>query len=269
MTEVAPPQPPEHQAAVFADAKTEATEMAASEAEVETVSIVVPARNEEAYVEGALFSVLGQQYPLSRLECIVVDNASHDRTAEVVAAFATRHPGLPVLVVSEPIAGVARAKNRGAAAARGQILLFLDADSRMDLGLVRDVAAAYHAGSPAGSIRVVADSTDLLERGFFELMELGKLLFGIRTQMLFCDRALFEELKGFRPELRVAEDLEFLKRVSKHLDGKGFGTVCHVRSSAIWTSPRRLRERPYRLSLVTTFFRWALAFLGIWRSRRY
>ena len=233
------------------------------------VSVVIPARNEEEYIEAALASVAGQRYPLEGLECVVVDNASTDRTSEVATAFAERHPKLRVSVVSESTVGVAAAKNRGASAARGRLLIFLDADSRMDCTLVGDVVAMYRNGSPAGSIRVVADSADWLERGFFDLMELGKVLFGIRTQMMYCDRALFMSLGGFRPDLRVAEDLEFLKRVRRELSRRGNGTVCHIRSSSIATSPRRLRERPWRLSLITLFLRWALAFVGIGRRWEY
>ena len=95
------------------------------------------------------------------------------------------------------------------------------------------------------------------------------MLFGIRTQMLYCDRQLFLELNGFRPELRVAEDLEFLQRVQRHFALNGHEKVCHIRSSAILTSPRRLRKLPYRLSLITVFARWAMAFAGIGRRRWY
>lgn len=234
-----------------------------------SVSVVIPARNEEAYIEAALASVLGQSFPLERLECVVVDNASADRTAETALAFASRHPQIKVSVVSEPGVGAARAKNRGARAAQGRILLFLDADSRMDGNLIHDVVTTYEEGSPAGCIRIVADSRDRLERGFFDLMELGKILFGIRTQMLYCDRRLFFAIDGFRPELRVAEDLDLMKRAQKYLSRNGGGTVSYIRTSAIATSPRRLRTRPYRLSLVTVFVRWALAFVGIGRRRSY
>jgi glycosyltransferase involved in cell wall biosynthesis len=200
---------------------------------------------------------------------VVVDNASTDGTARVAEEFAVRHGVLSVVVVTEPILGVSRAKNRGAQQAAGAILLFLDADSRCAPHLVRDVVAHYQAGSPAGSIRIVADSDSPLERGFFELMELGPILFGIRSEMFYCSRQLFLALGGFDEELQLAEDLEFLQRAKASLGQEGMGTVCHIRSSAIATSPRRLRTRPYHLSIVTLFVRWALAFAGIGRKRTY
>lgn len=234
-----------------------------------TVTVVIPARNEEKFISSALASVADQNYPLDRVECVVVDNGSTDQTGPVARDFASTHPELAISVMPEPQEGVARAKNRGAQAATGQILLFLDADSRMDPSLLSDVIAHYDAGNPAGSIRIVADSNDALERGFFALMELGKVLFGIRAQMMYCDRKLFHDLGGFRPELRQAEDLEFLRRVRKHLKKSGHGVVCHVRSSAIATSPRRLQGGRLRRNLVTTFVRWTLASMAIGRKWEY
>src|SRR5947209_11416040 len=132
-----------------------------------SVSVVIPARNEETRVSTALASVAAQRYPLDDLECVVVDNASTDATAEVVRTFGADRTRPAISLVCEPEPGVARAKNLGARTARGDVLIFLDADSWMAPTLVRDVVAAYGAGNPAGSIRIVADSDDPLERGFF------------------------------------------------------------------------------------------------------
>jgi len=236
---------------------------------METISVVIPARNEEQYIAEALASVAAQTYPREKVECIVVDNGSQDRTTEEALRFAAEHPDLKVTVVSEPVAGVANAKNRGARVASGRLVVFLDADSRMEPTLLQDVAERYRRGSRAGSIRVAADSEDLLERWFFDLMEVGKVLFGIRTQMMYCESALFTRLGGFDPRLRLAEDLDLLRRAKEHCKMDGGGEVCHIRSSSIRTSPRRLRQHPFRLSFAIVFLRWSLAFIGIGRQRDY
>jgi glycosyltransferase involved in cell wall biosynthesis len=237
--------------------------------EAPRVSVVIPARNEEALVGIAVASVAAQRYPPDRLECVVVDNGSTDDTSRVAREVAAWFPQLVLTLVEEPRAGTGHAKNRGAEVAGGEILLFLDADSRMHPDLTREVARHYEAGDLAGSIRVVGDSSDAVERGFFDLMEVGHVLFGIRGQMFYCDRALFRSLGGFDPGLQLAEDLEFLKRAGKYLRDHGGGNIGHVRRSVIWTSPRRLRRLPYHLGIVPMFARWALASMGIWRTRRY
>lgn len=233
------------------------------------ISVVIPARNEEAYVEAAIASVAALAYPRECLEVIVVDNGSTDRTAVVVEEYSRRHADLSVTLVREPIVGTGRAKNQGTRIARGDVVIFLDADSRFDPRLAADVADLYRDGTPAASIRVVADSSHPLERGFFALMEVGKLLFGVRSQMMYCDRQLFLALGGFDPDLHLAEDLDLLQRVQDHVKTHGLKPVPHIRSSAIYTSPRRLRTLPFHLGVAPMFARWLLAFLGIGRTRRY
>ena len=91
------------------------------------VSVVIPALNEQACIAGAIGSVAMQQYPADRLECVV---------AEVVLDLARRWEASPrptprLSLVREPQRGVGPAKNRGAAAAGGEVLVFLDADSTL------------------------------------------------------------------------------------------------------------------------------------------
>jgi len=233
------------------------------------ISVVIPARNEEAYLDGTLGSVAAQRYPLERIECVVVNNGSTDGTVAVAEAFAAAHPGLAFAVLHELQPGVSRAKNRGAQAARGELLLFLDADSRMQAGLLHDVAAGYRAGHPAGCIKIVADGGDPVERAFFALIRLGPLLFGIRSQMFYCRRDLFLAAGGFDETLRLGEDLELLSRLRATVEAGGLGSICYLRSSSILTSPRRLRGRPFHLAAVTMFGRWLLSFLGVGRHWEY
>jgi glycosyltransferase involved in cell wall biosynthesis len=232
------------------------------------VSVVIPARNEEQYIQACITSVTNQDWSGAMLEAIVVDNASTDSTPDLVLALVGAG-AIPITLVAEPEPGVGRAKNRGAAAARGDVLIFLDADSRMDPKLASDIARAHANGMLAGSIRVYADSENLIDRGFFALMEVGKVWFEVRGQMLYCDRDLFLAAGGFRPDLHLAEDLEFLRRLRTEMDRRGLPRIGHVRSSGIATSPRRLHSRPLRLGMLVMFARWALAFAGIGRTRAY
>jgi len=85
------------------------------------VSVIIPAYNAEATLGGCLAALHAQSLSHDRYEVIVVDDGSTDRTAEV----ARRHG---VRLVRQSNAGPAAARNRGAQAAGGEILLFTDAD---------------------------------------------------------------------------------------------------------------------------------------------
>lgn len=228
------------------------------------VSVILPAHNEELFVGAALGSILGQTWPLGRIEAIVVANGSTDRTNQVVRAFAEAHPELSVGLVDDPERGIARSKNRGAHVARGGILLFFDADSRMATDLVGRVVERARAGQPAGDIRLVADSADPLDRAFFVMIEFGKRTFSIRANMLYCARDLFERSGGFDERLRHAEDRDILVRLQR-----AGVVVGHLDESFIATSPRRLRRLPFRLGTLTTLGRWTLGHLGIGRRWPY
>lgn len=93
------------------------------------VSIIVAARDEERHIEAAVRSLLAQSVP--DLEVIAVDDRSVDRTPEILAALRREHASLRVVTVRElPEAwlGKNHALHAGAAAATGELLLFVDAD---------------------------------------------------------------------------------------------------------------------------------------------
>lgn len=231
------------------------------------LSVIIPARNEAKYIVRALESVAAQSWPLDRLEVLVVDNGSTDKTAEVVRGVAANASGLCIRLLSEPSPGTGRARNRGAEAARGGYLIFMDADSWMAPDLAEQVLCLAGDGQPAGSIRLVADNqdgADAIDRGFFRLMEFGKVLFNIRAQMFYCERSLFLAMGGFDEAIHVAEDREFLTRLQRMKVPVG-----HLRASWIATSVRRLHRYPLRLGMVLTFARWALGQAGIGRRWRY
>ncbi len=101
------------------------------------ISIIIPAFNEERLLGGTLAQVKSAMDVFTRRrwesELIVCDNNSTDHTAEIArAAGAT--------VVFEPENQIARARNSGAAAAAGDWLIFVDADSQPSAELFADVA---------------------------------------------------------------------------------------------------------------------------------
>ena len=210
------------------------------------LSIVMPVLDEAAEIETALSALV--PYRQRGVEVIVADGGSSDSTAERARVLADR-------VISAP-QGRSLQMNAGAAAAQGDVLLFLHADTQLPEnadGLVLDGLA--RSGSAWGRFNVRFDGGGLL-RVVAATMNLRSRLTGIATgdQALFVARAAFERVGGF-PAIALMEDVALsarLKRVSRPL----------CLSARVTTSARRWRKHG---TLRTVLLMWRLRlrfFLG-------
>jgi glycosyltransferase involved in cell wall biosynthesis len=91
------------------------------------VSIVIPCRNEEKYISKCLDSIISQDYPKHRLEILIVDGMSEDRTRAIVEEYAKRHP--TVRIVNNPKRIIPSAMNIGIQEAQGEVIMKVDAHS--------------------------------------------------------------------------------------------------------------------------------------------
>lgn len=89
------------------------------------VSILVPCRDEEGYIASCLDSILTTDYPRDRLEILVIDGRSRDGTRTIVERYAREHAGVRLL--DNPRLVVPAALNRGIRAARGDVIIRMDA----------------------------------------------------------------------------------------------------------------------------------------------
>ena len=87
-----------------------------------SVSVVVPVFNEEKSIQACIDSLLNQKYDAARVEIIVVDNGSTDRSTKILAGF-----GQKLNLLHEDRRGPAAARNSGIAAATGEVIAFTDA----------------------------------------------------------------------------------------------------------------------------------------------
>ena len=175
------------------------------------ISIVVPAFNEEKLIADSLRSMNAARAAFTRLgwesEIVVCDNNSTDRTAELARAAGAR-------TVFEPVNQIGRARNAGAAAARGAWLIFIDADSQPSAELFADVAAEIQKGRClAGGSTVRLDGSyvmaSLIVGGWNLLSRVRKWAAG---SFIFCDAAAFRAVGGFSSELYVSEELDLSER---------------------------------------------------------
>jgi glycosyltransferase involved in cell wall biosynthesis len=108
------------------------------------LSIIVPAYNAQHFIQACLHAIVPQMGPGHEL--IVIDDGSRDRTAEYVDAACTHYPYLDIRVVRQQNQGIAGARNRGLLEARGEYIVFVDADDLLLPGALAAIEAvvAHH-----------------------------------------------------------------------------------------------------------------------------
>ncbi len=124
-----------------------------------SISVVIPAHQEEHYIDRCLSALLDQEFPAAA-EIIVVANGCTDRTVERAQSWAATaaNRGIDFLVLDLPACGKFGALNGGDAHARGGVRLYLDADVVCGPRLVRqiyDTLAADDARFASGQLRIV------------------------------------------------------------------------------------------------------------------
>lgn len=186
-----------------------------------TISVIIPTLNESAHI-GAL---IGRIESAGFTECIVVDGGSRDCTVDIVRARSFAR-----LIESGP--GRGPQLNAGAAAATGDTLLFLHADTILPEHAAEDIAAALTEPMvAAGCFRMIFDSTHplLMLYGWFSRYDCMLTTFG--DQAFFMRRAMFDAAGGF-PHWPFLEDVEIRQRLLR------LGRFIKLKS-AVTTSARR------------------------------
>lgn len=107
------------------------------------LTIIIPVRNREQYVERTLDSIAASTCPF--MELLIVDNGSVDRSVEICQQWARAHQDVPVRILTETRPGAAVARNCGLRAARSEFVYFFDSD---DIFSNDFVAAIQPALSP-------------------------------------------------------------------------------------------------------------------------
>jgi len=203
------------------------------------LSIIIPAFNEERLLGQTLREVQASLTSFTSLgwvaELIVCDNNSPDRTAEIAQ-------GAGALVVFEPVNQIARARNSGAAAATGDWLLFIDADSHPSAALMEDVAAAINSGRylAGGTTVRLEDGYPVANffTGFWNLLSRTRRL--LAGSFIFCEAKGFRKIGGFSHEMFAGEELDLSARLHQLARETGKALVILHRHPLV-TSARKVR----------------------------
>ncbi len=208
------------------------------------LSIIMPVLDEEARIAATLRELAALRR--HGAEVIVVDGGSRDRTIELARPLCDR-------LIRAP-RGRAAQMNAGASAARGDVLLFLHADTRLpadaDRLILDGLAASGHAW---GRFDVRIEGAHPLFPLIAATMNLRSRLTGIATgdQAIFVEKTAFAAIGGF-PDIALMEDIVLSRRL------KRLGRPLCLRAR-VWTSGRRWEQHGV-VRTILTMWRLRLAF---------
>ena len=188
------------------------------------VTIAMPAFNEEHYIEACIRSVQAQDYPRDRIEILVADGRSTDRTREILAALATDDPR--IRVIDNPDRLQAAGLNQLIRAARGEIVVRMDVHCEYTPAYVRtcvETLAATGADNVGGAQRAKAKTAfqRALCAALTSPLGVGGARYRDATAEGFVDtvflgafrRAIFEKIGLYDPKAVTNEDAELNQRL--------------------------------------------------------
>jgi len=209
------------------------------------VSVIIPTLDEATRLP-PLIAALRREPEVA--EIIVADGGSADGTAAAAAAVGAR------IVRTAP--GRGRQLSAGAAAASGEILLFLHADSAFPAGGLAALTAALDRDPaiPGGNFRVVFDGDSGFARwltGFYAWLRRFALYYG--DSGIFVRRAVYRAIGGFAP-MPLMEDYDFVRRLERA------GPTVRVEDPPLVTSSRKFAGR----HPVAIFWGWSVVHILYW-----
>lgn len=206
------------------------------------LSFVIPAHDEEALIAQTIDSIRASVEPLGRdYEIIVAADGCTDATASIAAAHGA-------IVVAHARRQIAATRNLGARAATGDVLVFVDADTRVHRVVIEEMLEILAAGAIGGGGPVALDGpVPLYARLMLKLLiTIFRTLRLTGGAFLFCTRRAFDAAGGWDEAYYAGEELMMAQRL-KH-QGR-FRLTVHP----VTTSGRKLRTHSPREVLALSF----------------
>lgn len=220
------------------------------------ISIIIPAHNEEEFLPATLKALNTQTYPW--FETILVANGCSDHSAEVVADLCDQCYELRER-------GLGPARNLGAQKARGQLLLFLDADTLLQPDALEIIARRFTPCRAMGTLKGVPDSRRFSHKLIYLLknfVHAAHFHHG-SSGVILCWRDQFEAVGGFNNELYLRENSDLMKKL------RPFGTYLYIGETAAITSMRRYQQAGTGAMLWVWFKIWFLSNFSDIRNQTY
>jgi len=227
-------------------------------------SIVVPAYNEEKLLAQTIASIRQSAEVFTKggwsWELIVCDNNSTDSTAEVARETGAK-------IVFEPINQISRARNAGAAAAAGDWLIFIDADTLPSPAIFSRTRRIAESGQHlAVGANIQFETTVLWAHAFADGWNtISRRFHWAAGSYLAARTEAFRQLGGFSNELFVSEEIDLSIRLNREARRRQLEPLAVIEDALIKTSGRKLDLYSTREHLV---FLWktATSFSGAMRE---
>lgn len=196
--------------------------------DMKSVTVILPIRNEEAFIESCLNSIIHQDYPPTHLQVIVVDGMSDDGTRDIVADVIDKNTAYNIRIIDNPGRIVPTGFNRALTEATGDIIVRVDGHCVIASDYIRrcvDLLAEVGADNVGG--RQIAAGSGLIASAIAAATSspfgVGNARFRYSDKAGWSDtvflgawpRTVFEKLGGFDEELVRNQDDEFNFRIAQ------------------------------------------------------
>jgi len=191
-------------------------------------SVIIPAYNEEKYIEKTLISVKNQSY--KDVEIIVVCNGCTDNTRKISLNYADK-----ILQINER--NVSKARNIGADRANGEILIFLDADTLLGRDILKSISESIETRNVFGTCKLKPEDNEVNHVLYVYVKNIFNDYLRWSSGLIFCRRDGFYSVGGFDENKKTKGEIrDFLKKLSK------VSRYRCVNSSFVITSQRRIKK---------------------------
>ncbi len=192
------------------------------------VSIVIPAYNEEKRIKPTIESILGLNYPRDKIELIVVNDGSKDRTAEIVKRIIAENPEFSIRLISQQNKGKGAALNNGMKNSKGEYFVCFDADSFVEPDALEIMLPYFTDEDIAAVLPIIKVSKP---KNFIQKMQWFEYHINMFYKYLLAKldcihvlpgpfsvykKSILEKVNGFDENHNLTEDLEIALRLQKH-----------------------------------------------------
>jgi biofilm PGA synthesis N-glycosyltransferase PgaC len=216
------------------------------------LTIIIPTYNEESTIEGKLNDLIAQQYPLDKMELVVFDSGSTDKTPDVVESFRLHHRTLNLILIRESKRegkSVALNKAIQKVSPTSQIVLVTDSDSRLGRDSLNQVVESFRdprVGLVTG-VKLVfnpAETTSTkLESSYRNLYSVLRQGESVLDSTPICDGELIASKRSLMQSVRVKDDVNADDTQLSILTRRaGFRSICNPNATLYEFAPPTLKD---------------------------